>query len=630
MPNLPLPPVTVRLVQISQPVGENMYLPYSVGLLQAYALQNLPEPGHFRFLPPLYRRLLRPEAMQALAEVDIAGFSVYVWNIRRSLMLAAALKQEKPGTLILFGGPQVPDRAEDFLRAHPYIDLVSHGAGEELFSAVLRQYPGRDWQDVPGLSWIDQAGNFRHTPPAPRRRDLSDYPSPFLTGVFDPLLAEHGNWFSPFETNRGCPFTCTFCDWGSAIGTKLARFPDDRIWAEIAWMGRHRIKSLTSVDANFGILPRDLEIAREVARVRAECGFPQAFLTQAAKNITGRVVEIQKVLTDAGLSATAAISLQSLDAHTLRSIKRENISLEAFRQIHKACLAEGIFTYTDLIMSLPGETYESFVTGIETLIDNGQYNKVLFHDTILLPNAEMAQPEYRQAYGFETVEVAVHGHTALSDGLPELMEIVVATRDIPREDWVRMHVFAWMTAFLFYSHRLLQFVLIVLHQRLGCSWRSLITLFIDTDLSALPLLARILHEFETTARRQQLGYPHSQEDSLIVTPVEGTYLSPELTMQMKLGAEGLIDQFYAEAAALLVYHARSQDPDFPLTLLEQTFALNRSHFVKSFKTHGFPLKGIRTEPVRVDLCYNLPEFFESVFRDQPIEIALRAPVGVML
>ena len=27
------------------------------------------------------------------------------------------------------------------------------------------------------------------------------------------------------ETNRGCPFACTFCDWGSLTYAKIRKFP---------------------------------------------------------------------------------------------------------------------------------------------------------------------------------------------------------------------------------------------------------------------------------------------------------------------------------------------------------------------------------------------------------------------
>ena len=57
---------------------------------------------------------------------------------------------------------------------------------------------------------------------APRLRELSPLPSPYLENVFEPLLDANPDerWLALWETNRGCPFSCTFCDWGSATAAK--------------------------------------------------------------------------------------------------------------------------------------------------------------------------------------------------------------------------------------------------------------------------------------------------------------------------------------------------------------------------------------------------------------------------
>lgn len=624
-------PVKVRLTQINQAVGKNYYLPYAIGMLQAYAQAHLSEPGRFVFLPPLYKRMLREEALAALAGVDIAGFSVYVWSIRRSLMIAQAHKQARPGALIVFGGPHVPDRAEEFLREHTFIDVVSHGAGEEVFTQLLEAYPSRDWAGIPGISWIDAEGAFHHHPPAERKRDLSDYPSPFLAGVFDPLLAEYPHWYAPYETNRGCPFSCTFCDWGSNIASKLGRFPEERIYADFDWIARHKIGSIYCCDANFGILPRDIEIAREAARVRAKYGYPQAFQIQGAKNVSARVVEIQKVLTDAGLSATAAISVQTFDAETLKSIRRENISLAAFQKIHRDCLAQGIFTYTDIIMNLPGETLASFILGLDILIASGQYNKVLFHDTIMLPNAEISQPEYRAKFGFESVMVTIPGNAALADGVPELMEVVIATKDISRADWVTMHVYAWTLNLLFYTHKMMQLVLLVMQHQLGCEMHELVQCFTDGDLSAWPALQFVQQSLTQAARHQQKGYPYNTEGAnFVLTPVDGIYLMPDLTMQVQLGGEGLIDPFFRQAGERLLAFALTRQPDFPVRLLQEALMLNRSYFLRAFGAHQFPLKDVVLTPEKIPLHFNVPEFYQALLAGQPIPLGPREPVLVTI
>lgn len=111
--------VRVGLAQISEQRGQHYYFPYSVGLLQAYALRWAPTPERYEFLMPVYNRVSVEEGVEALKESQVVGFSTYIWNVNRSLAIAQALKLSHPQILIIFGGPQVPNHAEAFLKAHP-------------------------------------------------------------------------------------------------------------------------------------------------------------------------------------------------------------------------------------------------------------------------------------------------------------------------------------------------------------------------------------------------------------------------------------------------------------------------------------------------------------------------------
>jgi hypothetical protein len=114
------------------------YLPHAIGLLQAFVQKRAPDTGRYHFLPLLYRRIDVASAVRQMSEADVVGFSCYVWNERLSLAIARRLKEQSPGVLIVFGGPQVPDHPEEFLRSHPWIDVVCHGEGERTFLDVLQ------------------------------------------------------------------------------------------------------------------------------------------------------------------------------------------------------------------------------------------------------------------------------------------------------------------------------------------------------------------------------------------------------------------------------------------------------------------------------------------------------------
>ena len=96
-----------------------------------------------------------------------------------------------------------------------------------------------------------------------RVRDLDEIPSPFLEGAFDSIMAANPSesWIGLWETNRGCPFRCTFCDWGSATAAKVTKFGEERLYREVDWFADKKIEYIFCCDANFGILKRDVDIA---------------------------------------------------------------------------------------------------------------------------------------------------------------------------------------------------------------------------------------------------------------------------------------------------------------------------------------------------------------------------------
>ena len=101
-------------------------------------------------------------------------------------------------------------------------------------------------------------------------RDITVLPSPYLTGVFDETMKENPNerWLASWETNRGCPFSCAYCDWGSAIASKVSRMDMDKLEKELMWFAKNKIEFIYVCDANFGMLPRDMEISKKAIEIK--------------------------------------------------------------------------------------------------------------------------------------------------------------------------------------------------------------------------------------------------------------------------------------------------------------------------------------------------------------------------
>jgi radical SAM superfamily enzyme YgiQ (UPF0313 family) len=587
----------VGLVQINNSFSGQNYLPYSIALLQTYVQKFALQPERYTFLTPLYKRVRIADAVEALKDADLVGFSTYVWNGRISLEIARRLKVLKPGIVIVFGGPHVPDQPEAFLRAHPQIDVAVHNEGERIFLQLLESFPDRAaWASLAGVSMVRPDGSFVRNPNIDRVRDLDEIPSPFLEGAFDTIMAANPaeSWIGLWETNRGCPFRCTFCDWGSATAAKVTKFGEQRLFAEVDWFAARKIEYIFCCDANFGIQKRDVEIANYVADTKKATGYPVALSVQNTKNATERAYLTQKILSDAGLNKGVALSMQSVDKPTLEAIKRDNISLGTYMELQRRFTRDKVETYSDLILGLPGETYESFVRGVDQLMENGQHNRIQFNNLSILPNAEMGDPAYQAKYGMVTVEskiINIHGERVeLDDDVPEVQDLVVATSATPLADWRRTRIFCWMTALLHFD-KLFQIPLILAHGISGISYRDMIEAFMAADPEHYPMIAEINGFFESEARSIQKGgseYVFSKEYLNIFWPADEYVF-------VKLTAEGKFDAFYAEAGKLLAETLAARHGSLPMDVIDEAVRLNHALVNQPFAAEN------RTIKLRYDL-----------------------------
>jgi radical SAM superfamily enzyme YgiQ (UPF0313 family) len=603
--------IKVGLVQINNSFSGQNYLPYSLACLRSYIESHAPEPARYQFLPMIYKRLPIQEIVNRLKDADIIGFSTYVWNANISLEAARRIKISNPNTLIVFGGPQVPDKPEAFLRANPFIDIVVHNEGEKTLLSLLERLPERNWQGMTGVSYLTADGTFVKTPNGVRMKDLEELPSPFLNGMFDRLIAENPEekWIGLWETNRGCPFQCTFCDWGSATAAKVTKFELDRLFHELEWFIKNKIEYIFVCDANFGSMKRDIEISQYVANLRSKTGYPQGFSVQSTKNATDRAYTTQKILADAGLNKGVALSMQSLDPATLENIKRDNISLETYLELSRRFTRDKVETYSDLILALPGETYSSYVEGIDTLIKTGQHNRIQFNNLSILPNAEMGDPDYLAKFKMRTVRneiINIHGtKEILADDVAEMQDMVVETYSMNAEDWRRSRAISWMIAFLYFD-KLVQIPIVLLHQLTGISHREVFERFMQVDRADFPVIGEIRDFFLAEAQSIQDGgveYVYSEDWLGVYWPAD-EYAYIRLTSKKQFG------NFYAEVNRLFSNMLGSVKNDESADAIREAIEINRELVSQP---------NVETD-ITVRLNYNIIDFWRGICMGEPIPL----------
>jgi len=437
-------PIKVSSSQFNYKYGDQIHFPYSIASLITYLKSNSELSKNFHFEKTFVFREKVNEYIQKCHDSDILLCSCYVWNWEITNHLAQEVKKLNPKCMIIFGGPQVPDFSQNFFTEHPYVDMIVHGEGEYIIENIFNQYlSDKNYLHVKGI----QTKDFR-TDPQPRINDLDNLPSPYLTDtVWDLVDKIDGvRWICSWETNRGCPYACTFCDWGSATATKMRKWSETRLYKEIEWFAENKIPYIDCCDANFGIYQdRDFHLAEKLKQMALKTGFPERIRPAWAKNSSEKIIPIAKELQDGGILGAVTLAVQSLDKETLNITKRANIKFDKFSNLTDEFRTGGIPTYTELIMGLPGETLESWKDGLENIAKT-KVDTVFIYNCSVLPNAPMNVPEYRKQYKIKTIRSPIMlVHSSIHNrGTPEFEDILIGAHSYSFDELREIWLYSWM------------------------------------------------------------------------------------------------------------------------------------------------------------------------------------------
>lgn len=461
----------IYFVQAGFAFDKSVYLPYATGCLAAYALQFEDFRSAYELGDFFYKRENTDDIIACMQNPSVVAFSNYAWNVEFNKALSRKIKTIYPGCTIVFGGHSVRNDSCELLEECDWIDYLIFGEGEEPFYNLLMSiHNGTDASAVNNIAYrCDGKSVCTDRSACP---NISVYPSPYLTGLFDPIAEnETVELLSVIETNRGCPYKCAYCDWSAK--SKVRFFPMEKVRAELKWLSDHKIEYCFCADANFGMFKRDIEIADYCIELKKATGYPDVFRPCYAKENADNVFEICSKFNEYHIDKGATMAYQSLSDDALENVNRKNLTVEHFSDLVKKYNQAKIPTYSELILGLPGETYESFSDGLCKLLEAGQHNSVSVYHCEVLPNSIMGSREYIEKYGIKSKKVKFnHIHSAeTQEEIPEYSEIVMETSSMSKEMWVRSNLFS-VTLQCFHSLGLLRCFAVYAHYEKGMSYRE--------------------------------------------------------------------------------------------------------------------------------------------------------------
>ncbi len=445
----------VYLFELSDIFANQVYLPYSSGVVWSYCKAKPEISDNYQLKEWFYYREELDDILSKIENPDVLGFSCFMWNWNLNCDIAKSVKEKYPDCLIVFGGQHQPmqDRSDSFFEDHPYVDLLVHHEGEQSFHEILKENLSKfpDYTSILGCT-VNIGGKEVTAPPRPRMDDIQNVPSPFLDGSFDRILSSNDRGLAynvSVESNRGCPFSCAFCEIGEQYYAKV-KTSYEKTRKEIEWIAENKIEYVTDASSNFGLKYQDdYDLAMFVKGVKEKTGYPHAYRVTWLKGKADKVLNIAKVFEEAKAQKGMTIALQSMNPDVLKAIKRKNIDDGKLKDFIELYEGEGIGSYVELIWGLPEETVETFKDGIAQIMEYGYHNYLDIHLMMLLPNAPIASQQYVEKYGITTSTTQPRfSHRHITEKLSnDTVEFITKTDKLTEEDWIEGHQFRWAIIF---------------------------------------------------------------------------------------------------------------------------------------------------------------------------------------
>jgi radical SAM family protein/B12 binding protein len=342
-----------------------------IDLDQAY-LAHLNSPNEVRSFAEQAAKLI------AADPADVYGFSSICSSYPLTIRIAEAVKAARPGSLVLFGGPQASVVDRQTLAAFSFVDFVLRGESETTLPFLLEELAGEgQLSRVPGLAYRCGSELCRNASP-PIIEDLDAIPSPayHLTGGL------RGAIKASLELGRGCPFACTFCSTNDFFRRKFRLRSPGRV-----------IRDMREIACAYGI--KQFELVHDMFTVdrRRVVSFCEAMLASGDGfewSCSARTDCVDEELLDLMARAGCVGIFYGVESGSqrLQKVFDKDLDVEQARQVVATTERVDMRSIVSLITGFPEETEDDLRLTLRMFMFSAQHPQSTPHLNILAPLAE--------------------------------------------------------------------------------------------------------------------------------------------------------------------------------------------------------------------------------------------------
>lgn len=393
-----------------------IYLGVASLYLKTYIDKNRPElASKIEWLRPQQQKFTDQQFVDYIDKVkpDLVCTSHYIWNHTFLLEQLSRIRNKvSPSVVFAAGGPSIDVNIDEaFFKKYPYIDYAMYGAGEVAFADLVESIIENKKLiafNTSNLAWLDKQKNktiiadFKYVP----QSQISPYTSneELFTEMIKYEQSLGVSVVIPYDLTRGCPYSCTFCDWNSGLTNKTTRRKGS-YQDEINLFQKLKIKNLYLSDANVGQYQEDIDMITYLGKKNVEENAGFKVDGNFSKLRKENNLKIYHILARCNLITEYAgftISVQDINPMILENIDRPDVGWD----VHKKIIRELRDSYphinskVQLIQGLPGQTVKSWrATLAEVCRENLQLQ--IFVSELLPASPAARDTTYQEKFNFK-------------------------------------------------------------------------------------------------------------------------------------------------------------------------------------------------------------------------------------